>query len=224
MLGASWDKALRGTHINDLYHARIQPVVKVFLDKRQPKKRRIGTYPVTDGDTTLGDIELWGDGGKPCLYRRLQGQDHFVPLIKKQIKYRPNNGRPAALYQCAELPDDPRVPAHLRGGLVWFRHDNDGPEQDPDLNRAEVLRTVCETDQDEWRDLYYDRPGSESDNARDQNNLANRRAPSLGAPSQQIDLICIEMANHLDAEHAYQTRTTAPQANAPPPTRIPHAA
>ena len=93
------------------------------------------------------------------------------------------------MYQCAELPDDPRVPAHLRGAVVWFRHDNDGPEHDPDLNRAEVLRTVCESDRGEWCDLYYDRPGSESDNARDQNNLPNRRAPSLGARSQQIDLL-----------------------------------
>lgn len=197
-------------------------------DRASPAKRRRprpGSDDVARALARLSsDIELWGDGGKPCLYRRLRGEDQFVPLIKKQVKYRPNAGRPTALYQCAELPDDPRVPAHLRGGLVWFRHDNDGPEPDPDLNRAEVLRTVCETDRDEWCDLYYDRPGSESDNARDQNSLPSRRAPSLGARSQQIDLICLEMAHHLDAEHAYQTRTATPGAKAPPPPAVRRAA
>lgn len=59
--------------------------------------------------------------GKPCIYRRPQGEDPFVPLIKRLVKCRPNAGRPTAVYQCAELPDAPRVPGHLRGGLVWFR-------------------------------------------------------------------------------------------------------
>jgi hypothetical protein len=209
MLGASWDKALRGKHINALYRAGILTIVKVYLVRGKAKKRRIDTYDVKRGSSVLGTIELWGVGGKPSMYRKLQGREEWIPLIKRQIKFRrsPRLGGSPALYQCAELPDDPRVPKHLRGGVVWFRHDNDGRDKDSTLSRAEVLRTVCEVDEEEWRDLYYDRPGSESDNERDQGGLAKRRAPSRGAANQQIDLICLAMAHNHDAELAYTDRT-----------------
>jgi hypothetical protein len=223
MQGVCWDKALRGVHIDALLAERIQPVVKVALEDDAPRERGIGQYVVKRNGVRIGEIDLWAVGGKACMHRRLRGEDHFVPLIKKQIKFRDNGTQPPAVYQVAELPHDPLVPLRLRGGRVRFRHDNHGPEQNPDLNRAEVLRTVAEAD-DDWDDLYHDRPGSESDNERDQHHLPRRRAPSRGASNQQVDLICLELGHNLDAELAYIQRTAVDESGQPPPHPLPQAA
>jgi hypothetical protein len=221
--GIVWDKALRGTHIDQLLAQGIQPVVKVPLNRGKPQPRGIGQYEVTKNGKSVGAIDLWALGGKACMHRVLRGGDEYVALTKKKIAFRPNGTKPPAVYQEAELPHDPRVPPPLRGGRVRFRHDNHGPEQDPDLNRAEVLRTVAEADPD-WSELYYDRPGAESDNERDQHHLPRRRAPSRGASNQKVDLVCLELAHNLDAELAYLARTAASRPQQPPPPQVLRAA
>jgi hypothetical protein len=210
MQGLNWDKAMRGTNMDELYDAGLQTIVKVALVNGQAKSRRVGWHEARRGTTPVGKVEVFAIGGVPHIPVPVAGKVVPVRLEKEQVFHRRNRGGSTREYTRYQIPDAAPVPQRLRNAKVTMRMNGRCVGDDPSLNRSEVLRTVVEADTVEWARLNYGRPGTESTNSWLKDRLSKRRAPSVGIRRQKFDLLCAQLYNNVRALIAYRRRLGLP--------------
>ena len=208
--GVTWDKALRGKHIDELYDMGLQPIVKVHKSGGGARSRRIGQHLVHGATTDA--VEVFANAGAIGIRVVVAGEAHWVKC--KQIKRaeRPNRSGGSRWYATYRIPDAAPVPAGLRRGTFDVRLNGRTKTDPPRMNRSEVIRPVAETD-DEWRALYARRPGSESTNAWFKARLPKGRSPAIGTRRNRFEMLCLQLFANVRALIAYGRRLGHP---APP--------
>lgn len=202
--GVTWDKALRGKHIDELYDMGLQPIVKVHKLRGGPRSRRIGKHLVRGAGT--GTVEVFATAGAIGIQVVAAGETHWVKCDQIKRAKRPNRAGGIRWYGTYRIPDAPPVPVGLRRGTFDVRLNGRMKNDPARLNRAEVIRPVAETD-DEWQALYARRPGSESTNAWFKARLPKGRAPAVGAQRNRFEMLCLQLFANVRALIAYGKRT-----------------
>lgn len=209
-----WDKAMRGVHIDVGYDLGIQVIAKVSLHGNKPREALIELMPFRVGGQIVGQLPLYAVGGAAHVSVPTARGNELVPLIPVGVYRRPNKGkrgRPYRWYREFCVPDDARVPSRFHGATCSPRLDTTAKDEDkrPRLNRAEVFRSVAETDP-EWRGLYHVRPRAETVNSWLKYRWPNKRALAVGAPRQHLDLLIAGLRGNLIAGNAYENRVGTP--------------
>ena len=204
--GVTWDKALRGKHIDELYTLELQAVVKVSRAKSGAvKSQRIGRQTVNGATTQT--VELYARAGAIGIYVIAGGKEHWIKARQRK-RYLRRDATGVRWYATYQLPNAAPVPASLRDATFDVRL-NGRLDTDPaGLNRAEVIRPVTESD-DEWKDLYGRRPGSESTNSWFKARLPGRRAPALGAKRNAFEMLMLQLFANIRARLAFHKRTSS---------------
>lgn len=208
--GITWDKALRGKHIDELYDLGLQAIVKVAKAKGgKPKSRRIG--PHTVHGAAANTIDVFAKAGSIGIEVPVAGKMEWVRCEQTKRTHHRDLAS-SRWYATYRIPDEAPVPAGLRNGVFRVRLNGRTESDPPQLNRAEVIRPVTEADP-EWQALYARRPGSESTNSWFKARLPKGRAPALGAKRNRFEMICLQIFANVRALIAFVRRT-----GAPPPT------
>lgn len=205
--GITWDKALRGKHIEELYDLGLQPIIKVAKDKGGTlKSRRVGSHRVAGA--TDSKIEVYAQAGAIGIQVPVGGELVFVrcPQTKRMSR---RTRRGVTWFAAYRIPDKAPVPPSLRNGRFHVRLNGRGKTDPPSLNRSEIIRAVAECDP-EWKPLYARRPGSESTNAWFKARLPNRRCPAVGAPRNRFEMLCMQVFANLRALIAFKRRAGIP--------------
>jgi hypothetical protein len=213
--GVTWDKALRGTHIDELYDLGLQSVIKVSKDKGGTKSRRIGAHSV-NGLAQPETVQVYAHGGAVGIQVLVRGQATWVKCIKIQVKNPRNRSGKYRWYAIYEIPDHAPVPPNLRKGRFMVRLNGRASGDPTDLNRAEVIRPVAEDDP-EWAELYARRQGPESTNAWFKYRLPGGRAPAVGAKRQRFEMLCVQLHANIRALIAFRRRHGLPDFETHPP-------
>ena len=132
--------------------------------------------------------------GAPTLTVPTSRGQYVVPLVRRQLKSRPNSNGSATVYGAWIVPAHPVVPHELRSAEVRVRHNSTDDEVTRGKPRTRALRPIPETDADFSR-LYGVREHTESMHHHLKQRLWNGRARCVGLKRQRINL------------HAYQLRT-----------------
>lgn len=207
----TWDKAIRGTHIEALYDLGLQTIVKVAkLKGGGLKSRRIGTHGVKGSSTNR--VEVYAQAGSIGIHVAVGGKPVFVRCAKTKVMPRARRSGGVCWYAEYRIPDQAPVPAGLRRGRIQVRLNGHGKGDPHGLNRAEVIRPVTEADP-EWKGLYARRPGSESTNSWFKARLPKGRAPAVGALRSRFEMLCLQVFANVRALVAFKRRN-----GIPPPT------
>lgn len=210
--GVAWDKAMRGTHIDEIYRVGLVPVVKVAKAKGgKPRNARIQTATARRSDTTTVDVEIWAINGAASILAIAQGEEIPVMLTRGQTRKRVKNDR-TRWYQEYRIPDDPLVARNLRGAELMIRLDTTAGDRGK-LNRADVLRQITQGDGD-WDRLHGVRNAAESVNSWIKSKLPNKRGPAVGRDRQHLALVCGALYHNFLAEQAAYASRAGPLATA----------
>jgi hypothetical protein len=105
----------------------------------------------------------------------------FLPLRRAKTLRRPNKGG-YRFYNEYELPE------RYGGGLIRVRLTGNEEDRRRGLNRAENLRAIPPSDPD-FKRLYGRRNDAESNNRTVNDTLYGKRAHSVGAAGQDLDML-----------------------------------
>jgi hypothetical protein len=122
MEGVAWDKAIRGTHVQTLLSADVQPVAKVSEAGAKPREVHLERLPARRHNTVVGGVDVFALGGAAAIKTIVRGSHVPVILEKVKIEVRPNADGSYRTYGQYRIPEDPRVPSELRGAGIRLRH------------------------------------------------------------------------------------------------------
>jgi hypothetical protein len=203
-----WDKAMRGVHIDAGFDLGIQVIAKVSQVGKKPREALIEMMGFRAVDEIVGQLPLYAVGGAAHVSVATPRGNELIPLIPLAVHRRENRGergRPFRWYRSFRVPPDPRIPARFHGTTCMARLDTTAEDKARGFNRAEVFRSVAETDP-EWSDRYYIRPRAETVNSWLKYRWPNKRALSIGAGRQHLDLLLSGLRGNLIAGNAYEER------------------
>lgn len=201
--GITWDKALRGKHIDELYDLGLQPIVKVAKAKGGGlKSRRIGEHGVRGA--AVKTVDVFARAGAIGIQVPVAGVMQWVTCEQTKRTWRP--GRTGSRwYATYRIPNAAPVTLGLRNGTFLVRLNGRTETDPPTLNRSEVIRPVAECDR-EWQPLYARRPGSESTNAWFKARLPKGRSPALGSKRNRFEMLCLQLFANVRALIAFSRR------------------
>jgi hypothetical protein len=205
----AWDKAMRGVHIDAGFDLGIQIIAKVSQQGKKPREALIELMSFRAGDEIVGQLPLYAVGGAGHVSVPTPRGNELIPLIPLAVHRRDNlgeRGRPYRWYRSFKVPTDARIPARFHGTTCMARLDTTAEDRARDFNRAEVFRCVAETDPD-WSDRYHVRPRAETMNSWLKYRWPNKRALSIGAGRQHLDLLLSGLRGNLIAGNAYEKRS-----------------
>ncbi|HEX7168602.1 MAG TPA: hypothetical protein VF230_16595 [Acidimicrobiales bacterium] len=191
--GVLYDGAFRGVHLQELLHERgLLPVVPVAAAAGGRRARRPRTErTVAIERKRLGDgrvVELVARAGQLGVVELDEGGETvFVPLVRRKIDRRRNADGTWRWYGTFALPDE------LGGSEILVRLDTTDEDRCRKFNRTEHLRPIPPADAD-YRRLYPRRSDAESINRSLDDSLWLRRAHSVGARRQLVDLLGFAIA------------------------------
>ncbi|MCD9625302.1 hypothetical protein [Rhabdothermincola salaria] len=218
--GVIYDTALRGTHHQRLMRdLGLLPVNRVTAAKagakrprrkdgqREKKSVHLEDKTITAPDGTRHHLRLYARGGDLGIGDLTDTGDITFTELRRMRTHRnaDKNGR-YRWYNDYRLPD-----RHGGGTLTVRLHGND-QDRARKLNRTENLRPIPPGDPDFAR-LYPRRNDAESINRDLDDTLYLRRAHSLGAARQHLNLLGYALVINAIAVHRY-TRRRAPDARA----------
>jgi hypothetical protein len=206
-----YDGAMRGKHhrqtLRRLGVQMISPPAAARAETkegpRESKTTFIETVPHPDDPDRLLSIYAV-DGALGVTDYDADGEPHFTPLRRLKT-YKRRNADGTWRWYC-----DYALPASLGGGKVTIRMDTTDEDLARGVNRSENLRIVPPADPDYDR-IYPLRSDIEACNRQLDDTLWLRRAHSVGAPAQLLDLVGYALVYNSVA--LYLARQ---QANAPP--------
>jgi hypothetical protein len=206
--GALCDTVLRGTHIDALQRSTgwliMNPVTAARVNKKTGERTEKESYLRREvfhyQDGTHQQVDIWVSGGRAC---RLVHLDDGDPVLRN-LAPRNTDGtyRNYVEYE---------VPCPRRGKPKIIRERTYGKPEDGDFNRAENVRQILPGDPDYER-LKGLRSDAEATNRQIDDHLYLRRARSLGAHRELLDLIAHAFVWNSVARYRYRT--------ADPPTAI----
>lgn len=197
--GVIYDTALRGTHhqrlMQDLGWLSVNRVSAASGSRKQgsgKKRKRIEKVTWVETKTVqnrAGEVEvrLISQGGRIGLGETTEtGEPVFVPLERVRTH---RNADKRGTYRWY---NDYRLPEHLGGGTVTVRLHTNDEDRRRKFNRAENVRQIPPGDPD-FETLYKRRNDAESINRHLDDTLWLRRAHSVGARRQLLNLITYAM-------------------------------
>lgn len=216
--GVVYDTALRGTHhqrlMQELGWLSVNRVSAASGSRKQgngKKRKRVEkvTWVETKSVTTsTGEVEvrLIAEGGRIGLGETTEtGEPVFVPLERVRTH---RNADKRGTYRWY---NDYRLPERLGGGTVTVRlHTNDEDRQRK-FNRAENVRQIPPGDPD-FETLYKRRNDAESINRHLDDTLWLRRAHSVGARRQLLNLITYAIGVNAMSMHVHRQGLAPPVA------------
>lgn len=215
-IGAISDTALRGTHIDALVRGTgrifMVPVTAAGVDaksgQRTEKQRYLRTVTFSDADGTTEDVDIWISGGRLCqqVYAD-DGTPILVPLKRIANLTRPNDDGTFRTYVQYQVPC-PRGGAPKTITEATYQREEDG-----DFNRPENVRQIPPGDPDYER-LKGLRSDAEAANRQIDDHLYLRRARSIGAERQLVDLLAHFLTENSVARYRHRLANGPPQARA----------
>jgi hypothetical protein len=212
-IGTISDTAFRGTHIDALQRAAgrviVAPVAAQEVDPktkdRTEKARYLRTVTFSYDDGTTEGVDIWTSGGRlgQQVYTD-DGTPMLVPLARVANLTRPNDDGTFRTYVQYRVPC-PRGGAPKRMTEATYQRQLDG-----DFNRPENIRQIPPGDPDYTR-LMARRSDAESANRQIDDHLYLRRARSLGAKRQLLDLIAHFFVENSIARYRHRLATGPPQ-------------
>jgi len=193
--GVVYDMALHAADVDRILGRGRLPISKV----QRTRGNRVASLNLGVHDFRLSsganrsEIVVAVDGTPTITVPTGSGQ-YVVPLVRRQLKSRPNSNGGATVYGTWIVPAHPVVPHELRSAEVRVRHNSTDDELGRSKPRTRALRPIPETDADFSR-LYGLREDTESMHHHLKQRLWNGRARCVGLKRQRINL------------HAYQLRT-----------------
>lgn len=212
--GVIWDKAMRGTHIDQLYDLGLMSLVKVSLQSGgKVKDVLVGPRKTKAGH----DVKLRSVNGAAHVEATVDGETVLVRLSQPKILRRRNNNGTYRWYGEYRLPDDPLLPKRLRNDLITERFDTSEEDRDRGFNRSEALRPIADGDE-RWSTLHSGRPVAESLNAWLKHLWRNGRAPAVTKERQLLRMIYGLRVANTTAWISYQARMR--NSSGSPPTQL----
>ncbi len=174
--------------------------------KRIEKTTYVETKTVTTPDGGTVEVRLIAQGGRIGLGEITEtGEPVFVPLERARTHRNADKGGTFRWY------NDYRLPERLGGGVVTVRlHSNDDDKQRK-FNRAENVRQIPPGDPD-FETLYKRRNDAESINRHLDDTLWLRRAHSVGARRQLLNLITYAIGVNAMSMHVHRQGLAPPLA------------
>jgi len=217
--GVIYDTALRGTHHQRLLRdLGLLPVNKVTAkqkgandprrddeEQRQERSVHLETKTIRQSDGSATTIDLYARGGSVGIGRLLDTGDlEFVPLRRSRTHRNGTTGR-------FRWYNDYRLPVHLGGGVVTVRLHANAEDAKRKFNRAENVRQIPPGDPD-FEVLYRRRNDAESINRHLDDTLWLRRAHSVGARRQLLNLITYAVGVNAMSMHVHRQGLAPPLA------------
>lgn len=162
--------------------------------------------------TEIARVPTRAIGGTPHIEVPHSSGPQNVALERIQTRRRRNtlgrkqNHRPFRWYNDYRVPDDPRIPARLRGGEISIKLEDPDYETNR-VRRAENLHSIAPGEPD-WERLFDLRNPTESINnwVKDKFHGKKRRAPAVGARRQHVALLGAALYSNFAAQVAQADR------------------
>jgi hypothetical protein len=221
--GVVYDTALRGVHhqklMRDLGWLSVNRVTAAAGSRKQGRGKNktsriekvvfIETRTITTPAGEDQTIRLLAEGGRVGLGEITDtGKSVFVALQRVRTH---RNADKQGTYRWY---NDDRLPEHLGAGVVTVRLHTNGDDEDRKFNRAENVRQIPPGDPD-FETLYRRRNDAESINRHLDDTLWLRRAHTIGARRQLLNLITYAMGVNAMTMQLHRSGVAPPQA-APP--------
>ena len=209
LTGVVYDMALSVADFDRLLDAGLIPVSKVPLTKAgKVAVENLGAETFTTRDGTVATRIVTAVNGTPCVtFVDRSGKDFYMPLKLNKVKKEHRKQRPQ-LSTHWSIPNNPLVPANLRGAKVRVRHTRTLSERNLGKSRSRALRIFPESDQ-RFDDIFGLREDSESANSDYKNRLWNKRCRTMRHESVEFNNIGYQMHVLITALVAYHNRTGA---------------
>lgn len=207
--GVVYDMMLSVADFDRLLDAGLIPVSKVPLTRQgQFAVENLGEETfTTTGRTTVTRI-VTAVNGTPCVtFVDRSGTEYYMPLKLVKVKKEHRKKRPQISTHWS-IPDNPLVPAALRGATARVRHTRTTAECLAGKSRSRALRIFPETDH-RFGAIFGLREDSESANSDYKNRLWNRRCRTLRHESVEFNNIGYQLHVLITALVAYHNRTGA---------------
>ncbi len=216
--GVITDGVLHGIHRSRFIRATgrrvISPIAAASIDRASGRRVEKEGYLRTEfflaSDGSVEDVEIYFVGGRLAqLVITDAGVRHLEPLRRVDNERRPNDDGTWRDYVVYELADPFGGPPRRLRERTWNNADDDARG----FNRAENIHQIPPGDPDYER-LYHRRSDAESINRRIDDFLYLRRAGSLGAKRQLLDLFCHGFVINALTKHRHRKQNSLPQAEA----------
>ncbi len=199
--GFVYDMALHAAEIDRIQNSGLIAVAKVPRRKDGNfASHSLGAHNFRLGSSKFSETIVTNDG-TPGINVVVNGHRQFVPLVRKQLKF-----RGSTLYGVWQVPDDPNVPRSQRCAKVLIRQSSTDEEARLDERRTRSLRAIPEGDPD-FRKLFGLREDTESMHNDLKDRYWNRRARSVGHQRRTLDEIGYQLHQGITALIAWQIRT-----------------
>ena len=209
LTGVVYDMALSVADFDRLLDAGLIPVSKVPLTKAgKVAVENLGEETFTTRDGTTATRIVTAVNGTPCVtFVDRSGKDFYMPLKLNKVKKEHRKQRPQFSTHWS-IPNNPLVPASLRGAKARVRHTRTLSERNVGKSRSRALRIFPESDQ-RFDDIFGLREDSESANSDYKNRLWNKRCRTMRHESVEFNNIGYQMHVLITALVAYHNRTGA---------------
>ena len=213
--GLVYDMALSVADFDRLLDAGLIPVSKVPFTKGRKNSKRgkiavanLGEETFVTRDGTQVPRIVMAVNGTPCVtFIDRSGTDFYMPLKLNQVKKENRKKRPQ-ISTLWSIPDNPLVPASMRGAKVRVRHTRTTSELNAGKSRSRALRIFPETPP-QFDDIFGIREDSESANSDYKSRLWNKRCRTMRHESVEFNNIGYQIHVLITALVAYHNRTGA---------------
>ena len=187
--GTIWDMALKQSHIDELYKRGLLFIVKTETENGDPRSENLGAEHLVDGSTSVAR-DIWAIGGHPCLEVIARGETHYPALTRLEtVRHFDDATHTYWWTNTYRVPDEPLIPAELRGRELVLRLDNTEEDLRRGKARTSVLRAISQSDP-VWPRVHGPRNAGESVNSWIKERLRWERARAMGIPKQRWTILC----------------------------------
>lgn len=226
MRTVTYDGAMHPVHIDRALAAGLMPINHVQLTaKGEVARFNIGEHTFTTPTGGKHTAVVTFVDGPPCVTIATAEGRHELRLTRGQIKRRPNADGTHTFYGEWSYPDQPIVPAHLRGATTLIRLNSTDDEIATGRRRTRAGRGIPAGDPD-FPVTYGARNNTENRHHQLKIGLPNKRLNVSGIHRVQRRLIAHFLAKNLEAALAWHERTSGDISHlfAQPPPGTQHAA
>lgn len=182
MTAIAYDGAMHGVDADRLVAGGLVPMSKISLKNGKVDTFNLGPRTFRTQDGSLATRSVHTVNGAAALVFPAGGDQWCIPLALVQILKRKHT-----VYQRMRIPNEPQVPAPLRGATVDLRLNATEDERAAGINIAEHLKAFPEGSA-RFDDLYGLREDVESANSLLKSDLPGRRLRTANPTENLIDL------------------------------------
>ncbi len=207
MRTVTYDGAMHPVHIDRALSAGLIAINHVQLTaKGEVARFNIGEHTFTTRSGGKHTAVVTFVDGTPCVTVATAEDRHEVQLARRQNKRRPNADGTYTFYGTWAYPDEPIVPAHLRGATTLIRFNSTDDEIATGRRRTRAGRVIPAGDPD-FPVTYGGRNNTENRHHQLKIGLPNKRLNVCGINRVRRRLIAHFFTKNLEAALAWHERT-----------------